>query len=44
MCEVCFLYCDDVWLGVVYDFFSSSFFFLMSCMLNRNMTMLLSFG
>ena len=21
MCEFCFLYCDDVWLGAVYDFF-----------------------
>ena len=21
LCEFCFLYCDDVWLGAVYDFF-----------------------
>ena len=29
MCEFCFLYCDDVQLGDVYEVFSSSILFLM---------------
>ena len=34
LCEFCFLYCDDVRWGAVYDFyFSSSILFLMPFML-----------
>ena len=33
LCEFCFLYCDDVRLGVVYEVFSSSILFLMPFML-----------
>ena len=29
LCELCILYCDDVRLGAVYEFFSSSILFLM---------------
>ena len=32
-CEFCFLYCDDVRLGVVYEVFSSSILFQMPFML-----------
>ena len=31
--EFCFLYCDDVRLGVVYEVFSASILFLMPFML-----------
>ena len=33
LCEFCFLYCDDVWLGAVYEVFSSSILFMMPFML-----------
>ena len=33
LCEFCFLYCDDVRLGVVYETFSSLILFLMPFML-----------
>ena len=33
LCEFCFLYCDDVQLGAVYEVFSSSSWFLMPFML-----------
>ena len=32
LCEFCFLYCDDVWLGALDDFFTSSILFLMPFM------------
>ena len=27
LCEFCFLYCDDVWLGAVYEFLVPGFCF-----------------
>ena len=33
LCEFCFVYCDDVRLGAVYDVFSSSILLLMLFML-----------
>ena len=40
LCEFYFLYCDDVPLGAVYEFFSASILFLMPFTLIWSMTMI----